>query len=435
MRRRRHSLSGRLLLLFVLTAVVLAVVVRTGFRFTIDRNMQDMGAPHLAEYVQHLVDELGDPPRPESAALLAERLPLQVHLRGAQHFSSSGEMPTLDPGRAATHVLPDGTLFEFGRGDEGLVVRVQRGGVIVTLAPTGFELAEHGQLAVILTIAAVLAVLALAYHAIRRLFRPIETIQSGVARIGAGELGYRLDIRRRDELGDLAASVNAMAEDIRQMLEAKRELLLAISHELRSPLTRARVNAELLDEGGAARQVLLADLAELEALLGELLESERLSGRHVALDRQAVDPSALLQELIAETFPGAPLETDLDPEGTWISLDPVRVRVMVRNLLKNAIQHTPAGRPAPLLASQVDSEAWRLSVADHGPGVAPEHLGRLTEPFYRADPSRQRASGGVGLGLYLSRVIAEAHGGRLAVTSETGKGTRVQVEIPISVEG
>ena len=433
MRKRRHSLSGRLLLLFVLTAVLLAVVVRTGFRIALDRNMQDRAAPHLAEYVQHLLDELGDPPTPKNAALLAERLPLKIHLRGGQRWSSGGEMPTLHPRRTSSHVLPDGSAFEVSRGHEGFVVWVQRDDVSIGLAPAGFELAEYGQLAVILTIIALLAVLALAYHAIRRLFRPIETIQSGVARIGSGDLGYRLDIKRRDELGDLAESVNAMADDIREMLEAKRELLLAISHELRSPLTRARVNAELLDDD-PVRRVLLADLGELEALLGELLESERLSGKHVALDRQAVDPSALLHELITESFSDAPLEKDLDPDGTWISLDPIRIRVMIRNLLKNAIHHTPAGGPAPLLVSHVDNAAWNLSVADHGPGIAPEHLGRLTEPFYRADPSRQRASGGVGLGLYLSRVIAEAHGGRLEVTSETGKGTKVQVVLPISVE-
>ena len=433
MRKRRHSLSGRLLLLFIVTAVLLAVVVRTGFRVALDRNMQELAAPHLAEYVQHLLDEMGDPPRPENAALLAGRLPLQIHLRGGQHWSSRDETPTLDPRRTSSRVLPDGTFIEVSRGRQGFVVQARRGDVVVTLAPAGFELAEYGQLAVILTIVALLGVLVLTYHAIRRLFRPIETIQAGVARIGSGDLGYRLDIKRRDELGDLAASVNAMADDIREMLEAKRGLLLAISHELRSPLTRARVNAELLDDG-PVRQELLVDLGELEALLGELLESERLSGRHVALDRQAVDPSALLHELIAESFPDVPLQMDLDPEGTWISLDPTRVRVMVRNLLMNAIQHTPAGRSAPAIVSRVDDAAWHLSVADHGPGVGPEHLGRLTEPFYRADPARQRARGGVGLGLYLSRVIAEAHGGTLEVTSETGNGTKVQVELPISIE-
>lgn len=434
MRKRRHSLSGRLLLLFVLTAVLLALVVRTGFRFALDQDMEDMAAPHLAEYVQHLLVELGDPPTPQRAAALAARLPLQIHLSTDRNGSSDGEVPKLNPRRTVSHVLPDGTEVDVSRGPGGFLVRAQRGDVTVLLAPTGFELAEYAQLTVILTIFAVLTVLVFAYHAIRRLFRPIELIQLGLSRIGSGDLEHRLSIERRDELGELAASVNTMADEIGQMLEAKRGLLLAISHELRSPLTRARINAELLNESDT-RRALLADLGELEALLGELLESERLSGRHVALDRQALDPSALLRELVAESFHEASLAMDIDPEGTWISLDPMRIRLLVRNLLKNALQHTSPGQTAPLLASHVGDEYWCLSVTDHGPGVAPEHLGRLTEPFYRADPSRGRASGGVGLGLYLSRVIAEAHGGRLELASTPGEGTRVTVRLPIAVDG
>jgi signal transduction histidine kinase len=421
-------------LLFIVTAVLLALIVRTGFRIALDQNMDDIAAPHLAEYVQHLLDDLGNPPTAANAAALAERLPLRIYLSGGPDWSTGGATPSPNPGHSVSRMLPDGSMFEVSRGREGFVVRTQRGNVTIVLAPAGFELAEYAQLTVILTIAALLIVLMLAYHAIRRLFRPIEVIQSGVARIGSGDLEHRLNIRRSDELGELAASVNVMADDIQQMLEAKRELLLAISHELRSPLTRARVNAELLDDS-ASRRGLLSDLGELESLLAELLESERLSGRHVALNRQAVDPSALLQELVAESFKDESLELDLDPQGTWISLDPVRIRLLARNLLKNAIDHTPPGSAPPLMASHVGDTVWRLSVTDHGPGVAAEHLGRLTEPFYRADPSRQRSSGGVGLGLYLSRVIAEAHGGKLEVTSGLGKGMQVRLEFPLPADG
>lgn len=433
MRKRRHSLSGRLLLLFIVTAILLAFIVRSGFRVALDRNMEEMAAPHLAEYVQHLLDQIGQPPEPASAAALAKRLPLRIYLSGTHNWSTGGDMPALDPDRVSQWLLPDGSAFEISRGRDGFLVRARRNGDTVVLAPSGFALAEHAGLTMMVTIGVLLLVLVLVYHAIRRLFRPIEVIQSGIARIGAGELDHRLDIRRRDELGALATSVNTMADDIRQMLQAKRELLLAISHELRSPLTRARLHAELLDEN-PTRDALLNDLAELEALLTELLESERLSGRHAVLDRQAVDPSVLLRELADESFAGAALQLDLDPDGTWISVDPMRIRLLVRNLLQNAVNHTPPDQPPPVLSSHVDEHEWRLSVSDHGPGIEPEHLSRLTEPFYRADPSRQRSSGGVGLGLYLSRVIAEAHGGSLELLSTPGEGTRAVVVLPIPAD-
>jgi signal transduction histidine kinase len=431
--RRRHSLSGRLLLLFLLTAVLLVVVVRTGFRFGVEGGFRELAGPHLDEYLQHLLTELGDPPTREGAARLAQRLPVQIHLLGSERWSSAGEPLPSRPRTSTARVLADGTRVQLERGRDGFVIRARRGDVTVVLVPRGFLHAETIPLAVVLTIAGLLVVLILVYHTIRQLFRPIETIRAGVAAIGAGDLEHRLNIRRRDELGDLATSINGMANDIRDMLEAKRHLLLAISHELRSPLTRARINAELLDDS-PARQSLLKDLGELETLLGELLESERLRARHAALTREAVDPSELLPDLVDGSFANSDVRLDLDPPGTWLSLDPVRIRLLARNLLTNAIRHTPPNGPPRTVSSHVDRASWTLVVADSGPGVAAEEIGRLTDPFCRGDRSRQRGTGGVGLGLYLSRAIAEAYGGKLAVVSGTGKGTRVMVTIPVADE-
>lgn len=431
MRKRHHSLAGRLLLLFLVTALLLAIVVRSGFNVAIDRNVRDVATPHLVEYIRHLLSELGDPPTSERAQRLAARLPLQVHLLGAENWSSEGGLPTLRSRRTESHSLPDGTRIDVMRGRGGIAVSATLDDVTVLMTPGGLVHTDHIGLVILLTIIGLLAVLLLAYHASRRLFRPIETIQAGVSRIGAGELDHRLNITRRDELGELATSINAMADDIKRMLEAKRELLLAISHELRSPLTRARLNAELT-AASSSRSALLADLAELEALLKELLESERLSGRHVALDRQAVDPTELLQNLFDESFAATTLQLEIEPPGTWLSLDATRIRLLVRNLLNNALRHTPPDEPAPILSSRVENTRWLLSVTNRGPGVASEQLARLSEPFYRADPSRQRSSGGVGLGLYLCRKIVEAHGGELEITSAPGEGTRVLVSIPIA---
>lgn len=428
--KRRHSLSGRLLLLFLVTALLLAAVVRTGFHYGVDGNLRNLAGPHLDEYLQHLLNELGDPPTPEGAALLSHRLPLEIRIMDTAGGSADVAAPAPRIRRPVSRTLADGTPVELGRTADGFAVYAMRGDLTIVLLPHGLEPSDTAPLAIILTIAGVLAVLAFSYHSIRRLFKPVETIQAGIARIGAGDLEHRLHIRRKDELGVLARSINAMADDVRDMLEAKRQLLLAISHELRSPLTRARINAELL-ENNANRRALLADLSELEALLAELLESERLRGRHTALNHEAVDPSELLAALVEESFRDAGLRLELDPPGTWLSLDPIRIRLLVRNLLRNAMRHTPIDRAPPCLSSHVDDERWVLTVSDRGPGVAAEHLSHLTDPFFRADPSRQRGSGGVGLGLYLSRAIAEAHGGTLDIASAPGQGTRILVRIPV----
>lgn len=429
-RRRRHSLSGRLLLLFLITALLLGGVVRTGFWLGVQDSVHDLAGPHLDAYLGYLLDRIGDPPSRAAAVRLAGELPIEVHLLGPEPWSTDGTPPRRPYAHGHTGTLADGTRVLLGPGPDGFSVWAEHGERSLILVPDGPVPGTRAKLAAVATIAAVLLVLVGAYHGIRRLFSPIETIRAGVARIGAGQLGQRLDIRRRDELGELAEAINAMADDIRDMLEAKRALLLAVSHELRSPLTRARVNAELVAES-PPRDALLRDLAELESLLGELLESERLRGRHASLNREAVDPSELLTSLVAERFADAGIGLDLDPPGIFLALDPVRIRILARNLLDNALRHTPADAAPPTLSSHLGDAHWTLGVRDHGEGIDPALRERVTEPFERLDPSRRRGTGGVGLGLYLSRVIAEAHSGELRIDAAPGGGTRILVRIPV----
>jgi signal transduction histidine kinase len=148
-----------------------------------------------------------------------------------------------------------------------------------------------------------------------------------------------------------------------------------------------------------------------------------------------VDPSELLTELVAGSFGGTHVQLDLDPPGTWLPVDPVRIRLLARNLLTNALRHTPPGGTPPVLSSHIDADRCGLAVRNEGPDVAADQLSGLTAPCYRPDSSRQRESGGVGLGLYLSRAIAEAHGATLTIESAPGQGTRVIVSIPAPSNG
>ncbi len=430
-RPRRHSLSGRLIGLFLLTGLALGLVVKGGFQFAFEDSLRDLARPHVAEYLRYLLERIGDPPDRGRAAELSQRLPLQIHIFGPDgQWSSGGSPPELSTSHLHHHLLAPGLPVKAGRADGDLVLIAERGAYRIVLKPLGFEPTGWAPLAVVLTIVGVLLVLALAYHGIRRLFQPVETIRAGLSRIGGGELEHRIELRRRDELGELALSVNAMADDIRDMLEAKRQLLLAISHELRSPMTRVRVNLALLPPSDT-RRLLEQDLAEMETLTGELLESERLSSRHAALNLSAVDPLELARETVTEHFPGRGILVRCEREIGYLALDPIRFKLLLRNLLDNALRHSPEGAPPPDLTLTGDGATWSLSVQDHGGGIPPEHLPHITEPFYRVDPARRRQTGGYGLGLYLCRVIAEAHGGRLTVESEVGKGTRVAVELRV----
>ncbi|MBK6850627.1 MAG: HAMP domain-containing protein [Burkholderiales bacterium] len=296
-----------------------------------------------------------------------------------------------------------------------------------------------------LTLVAILLLTLGAYAYVRRLLAPLADIGAGAQRYGGGDFATPIPVRRSDELGDLAAQVNTMARDIHAMLDAKRALLLAISHELRSPLTRARLNAELVDDG-PARDALLHDLAAMRDLITDLLESERLAAGHAALHCEPTDLGALLAALVAEHCPAAVVEmaerdqvAPLPP----MSLDAPRLRLALRNLLVNALRHGRRDGEAPRLQITLtpgprDRQAdlggdgsagvW-LSVRDFGPGVAPEQLDSLGQAFWRADTARQRSTGGVGLGLYLVRLVIEAHRGRL-LFSNAAPGLCVDVWLP-----
>jgi signal transduction histidine kinase len=161
-------------------------------------------------------------------------------------------------------------------------------------------------------------------------------------------------------------------------------------------------------------------------LISDLLESERLASPHAALRREEVDLAALVREVAAEMPAAADVKLDLAPGLPALALDRTRVRLLVRNLLDNALRYSAdAGRP-PQLSLQRREGGVLLEVRDFGPGVDPDQIEHLTEPFYRTDGARQRATGGVGLGMYLCRLVAEAHGAELQVRN-AAPGLAVQV--------
>jgi signal transduction histidine kinase len=411
----RHSLQTRLVLLFVALALATSAVFLGGLQRVLAGGWQAYARPLVADYVDRLAAELGTPPDPARAQALAARLPLRVRIQGPA--------VTLDtrPERDEADDPAEGSRDDrrHGPGAWGLS-RTLADGHVVRFSLVAPPDPQRSRLVGWATLAALLALTAIAFVAVRRLLAPLRPIGDGVAAYTRGEfgrtLGARLGPRRRDdELGQLAARIDAMAGSLKGMLDAKRTLLLAISHELRSPLTRARLNCELLDDS-PERRALLRDLGEMRDLIATLLESERLQQGHAALQAEPTDLAALLQAAAQEAADdGLPVRLQLPPRPPPpLRIDPTRVRLLLRNLLANARRHAAAA-PAPpeLFLREEPDGRLALGLRDHGPGVPDDELARLGEPFHRPDPARTRSTGGVGLGLHLCRLVAQAHGGEL----------------------
>ena len=427
-RRARHSLRVRLVLLFLLLAVAMSAVFLGGIGKAFSSGWRGAVDPLIGDYADRLVAEIGSPPSVERAQAIAAHLPVVVHISGPQVNWASGARPQRGP-----------LWAREDRPDRAAVLRQTADGHRIELSLSARP-AQGAQRFVWITLALLLALTAAAYALVHRMLRPIRAIGEGARRFGAGQFEPPIPVqhaRHPDELSELAQTVNHMAGDIRQMLDAKRTLLLAMSHELRSPLTRARLNAELLPEDAATqptRAALLRDLAQMRELITDLLESERLASPHAALQREPTALPALARALIddmAATQPAAAtlcLHADAALDAP-LPLDAGRLRLMLRNLIDNALRHSPPAGLPPELHLRRGAEGVVIEVRDHGPGVPPAQLAQLAEPFYRPDGARQRGTGGVGLGLYLARMVAQAHGGRFTVRNAE-PGLVVRVELP-----
>jgi len=273
----------------------------------------------------------------------------------------------------------------------------------------------------------------MAYASIRRMLRPLRALAYGAAMFGRGELSHRIRVRHHDEIGALAGRFNRMADDIQAMLDAKRELLLAISHELRSPLTRARLNAELMDEG-QPQQAVVHELGLMRDLIDDLLERERLDAGHSALRLEACAWPALVDELLQKRFADqvatGRLRLELADGLPTMQLDRTRMQMLLGNLLDNALRHHDAAQGPVTLNARTTGAHLEVSVRDLGPGVPEDALVRLGQPFFRPDSARTRDSGGVGLGLNLCRLIAQAHGGTLTLRN-AHPGLQATLALPL----
>jgi signal transduction histidine kinase len=228
----------------------------------------------------------------------------------------------------------------------------------------------------------------------------------------------RAPVEGQDEVADLARSFNRAAERIQGLVEAQRRQLAFASHELRSPLARLRLALEMMSGAAAVRAGAERDVAELDTLIGELLEASRLEAVGAGERAEVVDLLGLVAEEAARgaaSVAGEPVELRGDAR---------LLRRLVRNLLDNARRHA-AGTEVTARVERLPAGA-RLLVADRGPGVPEGERERIFEPFYRP-PGAPETGSGYGLGLALVRQIARAHGGDAHCLLREGGGTEFEV--------
>lgn len=409
-----RSVFGKLLTIMLIMAVSLLALVTWFFMFAIVPTMRNSADPFVKDTARRIAEAR---PTQEQAKRMTEGFDLDVRYEGPDGtWSTSRWMPSI----ADAPLHHSGWTF----GTDYYVVRLPDGRAYLfrwqfrrkTLG------AHHALLMLLLGLMS--ATIIVTYLVLRWLLRPVRTLGDGVARLAAGELDVVLPAPTRDELGAVTRAFNDMVGRVREMIRARDRLLLDVSHELRSPLTRMRVAIELLPEG-RQREGMVADVAEMEAMIAELLELERLrDGRGLRIAR--IDLAPVVRDVAAAVH----ARIVSMPAALNIDGDAEKLRIVLRNLLENAVKYSLPDSAPVEVAAAVDDAHVVIRVTDDGQGVPEEDRPSLFEPFFRVDRSRSKMPAGYGLGLSICKRIVEGHGGTISVQANAGRGSTFVVTLP-----
>jgi len=261
--------------------------------------------------------------------------------------------------------------------------------------------------------------------AVRRLTRPIGALAEAAERLGRDVNAPPLPETGPTELVQAARAFNGMQASVRSFVQGRTEMLAAIGHDLRTPITRLRLRAEFVDDD-QLRTKILSDLAEMEAMITATLAFARDEARAEAA--VPLDLAALLRTVADETNDVAGSEViELDaPRHLGIRARPIALKRAIANLVGNAVAYAGGGR----IEARPESGRVVVTIEDEGPGIPEAELDQVFLPFHRVDPSRSRETGGVGLGLSVARTVLRAHGGDVTLTNRPGGGLSARVLLP-----
>ena len=417
--RVRVSIFARLLTIMILMAVSLLVIVGTFFVFFVFPGATAEAAHAFEQFSRGVAATSPDYP---AAQALAHRVHVQIRYEGPRGTWST------DPRVPAILDVKEGRAMSY-LGHEYHLESATDGGSYLFVWDYGEHVRGLHAKMLWLLLFLVMGVVGTAYLFQRRLLRPVRLLDDGVSRLSTGDLNVAVPVVTRDEFGALTEAFNKMVGRVKQMIQARDQLLLDVSHELRSPLTRLKVALALLPED-ENRTGMVGDLNEMEAMITELLELERMrEGR--GLRRERLDLVPVLCDFV-EAYKSAPPGVSFVAPSAEVPLDIDRekIRTVLRNLLENARKFSLADSGRIEIGVEEETDTVLVRVRDDGPGIPESDMANVFEPFYRLDRSRSRKTGGYGLGLSICKRIMEAHGGSIAVTNNSRRGATFVLAFP-----
>lgn len=427
-----NSVFTRLLVICLVAGLTIILLVGGFFGHQFGKSAKTSLQKNVIQYLNYVIKDLGDPPSLARAREIAKESALQIRYESPELiWSTSDEIPPLR--ELKLEVSQQSPLIRCRIQRETHTIAIQHGtGIFIFGLNQEHIIATGWELLLVLLIVLLTTVVSVTYLVIRRNLKPLKFLSEGVRQISDGHFDHQVPRSRLIEFDQLAEAFNTMTIRIRSMLHAKEQLLLDVSHELRSPLTRMKIALEMLPDG-QMKDSMKDDAREMEMMVSEILEAARLRNAAGELKCETIPANALLNEisdLYKNHAPG--LQIDPVPDDARIHGDLMLVKIVLNNIITNAIKYSSMeGEPVRLTWIQ-DPDFIVINVHDRGQGIPAEELPYIFEPFYRVDKSRSKRTGGYGLGLSLCKTIMEAHRGRIEVQSTPGTGTIFRLFFPMA---
>jgi signal transduction histidine kinase len=424
------SVFTKLFLVLLIAGIGIHLSVVFYFHYRSDRTENPEFQKSLFYFLSDLSRDIGNPPDPEQAMRISRESSIQIRYESPDRNWSTSDSISV-PLHMKFRPLPGYPNILTGGGRRNhLFVWKEGDGRLFFRFPAPFNREFFNMEAAVILMLLLTVNLTGAYLLIRWILSPIRGLTEGVKEVGKGNLDHRVRLNRSDELGELAKAFNAMTDRIRSTLRAKEQLLLDVSHELRSPLTRMKVALESASEN-FAKQSIREDVAEMEKMVTEVLKTARSHYMYGQLNLQRTDIVALVKgALSAFKDRGPRIRAGEMPDRVDLYVDPDRVKTVLINVLDNAVKYSfESSRP---VEASIENRKpyWVVRIRDSGVGIPQDELPYIFEPFYRVDKSRSKDTGGYGLGLSLAKTVMEAHQGKIEVESYPGRGTTVQLFFP-----
>jgi signal transduction histidine kinase len=394
-----RSLYFKLFAVFGLTFLLLIVTLWAGVSGGFAQDRYHAFQKNLERYAALLAGQIGVPPDPARARALADDLDLTI----TWEAPGSPLLPRKE--RAVFRSTLQGWRFSFV--PRGPFVTPNLEGLLLDLPVWAF-------------------ILAASWWVMGRLLAPLRQMSTLAASFGVKDWKTRIPVKGKDDLATLAQTFNTMADRIEGYWNSQQALLAAVSHELRSPLTRMRVALEFVAEE-KIRESLKEDILRLDRMTGILLERERLAQRPDLLVIEKTNFPIWLEEVVA-SYERLGLEIRRNGTPVLVAFDRSRMALVLSNLLENILKHAPG---SPAFVRWRGPEPFVLCVEDHGPGLPAEARVHWGQPFRgNLDPRRAVREPGFGLGSSLVKSIVEAHGGTLALRESEPRGLTVEIRLP-----